>query len=145
MESGGLGFNLFGFFSGNFGLGVTARNYARLLREAGQRVAGVLVHGGMDRLDQRALAHAACAPQQRVVGGQAAGEALCIVDQQITHTVDSAQQFQRQPVDRSDRQKMAGVGDPHESVGGAKIGLGRQWRGEALKGGCDSLDERRLA
>ena len=38
MESGGLGFNLFGFFSGNFGLGVTARNYARLLREAGQRI-----------------------------------------------------------------------------------------------------------
>lgn len=38
MESTGFGFNLFGFFSGNFGLGVTARSYARLLREAGLRV-----------------------------------------------------------------------------------------------------------
>lgn len=38
MGSKSFGFNLFGFLSGSFGLGVTARNYARLLREAGHAV-----------------------------------------------------------------------------------------------------------
>ena len=38
VETEKFGFNVFGFLSGSFGLGVTARNYARMLREAGQPI-----------------------------------------------------------------------------------------------------------
>ena len=47
-----------------------------------RRFAG-LIHLRMHRLDQRAFAHAACAPQKRVVGGQAVGEAPGIGDQSL--------------------------------------------------------------
>ena len=47
------------------------------------------VDAGMRRLDQRRFAHAARAPQQRVVGGQAVGEALGILDQDVAHPVDA--------------------------------------------------------
>ena len=45
---------------------------------------------GVRRLDQRRLAHAARAPQQRVVGRQAAREALGVLDQEVAHPVDPA-------------------------------------------------------
>ncbi len=50
------------------------------------------VDRGMHRLDQRALAHAARAPQQRVVGGQPVGEAPRVGEQDVAHPVDPAQQ-----------------------------------------------------
>jgi glycosyltransferase involved in cell wall biosynthesis len=48
MGLDGFGFNLFGFLTGHFGLGITARHYLRMLREAGQPVCpvDVLAHSG---------------------------------------------------------------------------------------------------
>ena len=49
MEHAGFGFNVFGFLSGSFGLGVTARAYVRLLRESGLPVWPVDVLAGSAR------------------------------------------------------------------------------------------------
>ena len=52
---------------------------------------------GMGRLDQRGLAHAACAPQQGVVGRQATGEALGVLDQGVARPVDAGEQAHLHP------------------------------------------------
>ena len=59
------------------------------------------VDRGMRGLDQRRLAHAARAPEQRVVGRQAVGEALGVLDQEIAHPVDAAQKRKIDAVDAS--------------------------------------------
>ena len=51
--------------------------------------AGLVVDEMMRGLDERALAHAARAPQQRVVGGQPLGEALGILDQDVARQIDA--------------------------------------------------------
>jgi hypothetical protein len=57
------------------------------------QLVGVLgVDRFVDRLDQRALAHAARAPEQRVVGGQAGGEAPRVLEQQIALAGDAGEQ-----------------------------------------------------
>ena len=48
----------------------------------------------MHRLDQRALAHAARAPQQRIVGGQAFGEAPRVGQQGVALALDALEQRQ---------------------------------------------------
>ena len=65
------------------------------------------VEAGMDRLDQRALAHAARAPQQRVVGRQAAREALGVLEQDVAQPVDALEQVDLDPVDLGDRLQAA--------------------------------------
>ncbi len=57
------------------------------------------IDGRVRRLDQRRLAHAARAPEQHVVGGQAGGEALGVVEQDVAHAVDAADQADIDPVD----------------------------------------------
>ncbi len=52
-----------------------------------------------DGLDQRRFAHAARAPQQRIVGRQAAGEALGVLDQHVAHPVDALEQRHLDAVD----------------------------------------------
>ena len=90
-------------------------------RSAGLRVG---VDAGMRGLDQRGLAHAARAPQQRVVGGQAVGEALGILDQDVAHPVDALEQAEIDPVDARHRRQPP-VRVPDEGVGGAE-GIGRR-------------------
>ena len=63
------------------------------------RRAELPAHLGVRRLDQRRLAHAARAPQQRVVGGQAAGEAARVVEQLLGGAVDALEQAERLAVD----------------------------------------------
>ena len=53
----------------------------------------------MRRLDQRALAHAARAPQQGVVGGQPLGKAARVLDQDVAREVDPLEQADIDPVD----------------------------------------------
>ena len=57
------------------------------------------VDRGVHCLDQRRLAHAARAPQKHVVGGQAGGETLGVVDQDVAHAVDAADQADVDAVD----------------------------------------------
>ena len=74
-----------------------------------------------DRLDQRALAGAARAPQQHVVGREPGREPLGVVEQNVAHPVDPAQQTDRHPVDRRHRFQPFAVGMPDEGVGGIEI------------------------
>ena len=99
----------------------------------------------MRRLDQRRLAHAARAPQQRIVGGQAAGEALGVLDQKIAHPVDPAQDRNVDAVDARNGRQRAAVGAPDEGLGRLEIGL-RRGRGRvALKRLGDAAEEVGLA
>ena len=71
---------------------------SRCPRGGSRRASGApcrrLVDAGMDRLDQRALAHAARAPEEHVVGRQAAREALGVLDQDVAHAVDALERRQ---------------------------------------------------
>jgi len=49
-------------------------------------------------LDQRGFAHAACAPEQHVVGGKTIGKTQCVLVQDIAHMIDAANEFQRNAV-----------------------------------------------
>ncbi len=54
---------------------------------------------GVGRLDERRLAHAPRAPQQRIVGGQPLGEALGVLHQDVAHPVDALQKRHVDAVD----------------------------------------------
>ena len=73
----------------------------------------------MRGLDQRGLAHAARAPQQRVVGGQAVGEALGVLDQDVAHPVDALEQAEVDPADARHRRQPP-VRVPDKGVRGAE-------------------------
>src|SRR3569832_892815 len=62
------------------------------------------------------LAHAACAPEQGVVGGQAACEPLGVLHQDVAHPVDALQQEQLDAADPRHRRQTA-VGMPDIGVG----------------------------
>src|SRR5690606_12300785 len=65
------------------------------------------------------------------------GEALGVVDQDVAHMVDAANEVYVDPVDDVDRLQVAGIGLPDEAVGGAEVGLRRRRRRKA----ADRLDE----
>ena len=54
---------------------------------------------GVGGLDERRFAHAARAPQKRVIGRKPAREALGIVGQKVAQPVDAAQKRHLDPVD----------------------------------------------
>ena len=58
---------------------------------------GGFVDLGVHGLDQRGLAHAACAPEQRVVGRQAAREAQGVLEQDFALAFDALEQDQVDP------------------------------------------------
>ena len=98
---------------------------------------------GVDRrvrgLHQRRLAHAAGAPQKRVVGRQAAREALGVLDQRIADAVDALKQRHLDAVDARHRHQSP-VRMPNESVGCVEIGRGLSRRREALQRHGDALE-----
>ncbi len=96
---------------------------------------------GVRGLHQRGLAHAARAPKQRVVGGQAAGESRRVLEQRVAHPVDAAQQDDVDPVDLPDRLKRARTGVPNEGVRFGEIRRGRRRRGQTLQRIGDTGDE----
>ena len=73
-------------------------------------------HLGVRRLDERRLAHAARAPQQRVVGGQALGEAARVVEQLLGGAVDALEQAERLAVDVRHGQEGLGRCLPDEGL-----------------------------
>ena len=94
----------------------------------------------MRGLHQRRLAHAARAPQQRIVGRQALGEALGILDQHVAHAVDALEQRHLDAVDARDRREPASVRLPDEGVGAGQIGHGRALRRQPLERGGDARE-----
>ena len=61
-----------------------------------------VTHVCLRRLDEGGFAHAARPPQQRIVGGQAAGETAGILDQLLGGAIDPLQQRERLAVDLRD-------------------------------------------
>ena len=98
---------------------------------------------GMGGLDQRALAHAAGAPEQRVVRWQAAGEAASVVEQDLDLPVDPAQEVERHAADRQHRVEPVGParfsGMPDEGVRGLQVEGWRRRRGGPFQGRGDPL------
>ena len=93
-----------------------------------QRLWLVLVDPCVDGLHQRALAHAASAPQERVVGGQAAGESARIVMERVGDAFDPAQKVVGDTRHQRHRPQSTAAGLPDEGVGGREIGvLDRRW------------------
>ncbi len=105
-------------------------------REAG-------IDGTMHGLDQGALAHAAGAPEQRIVGGQAAREAFRVGQEGVAAAVDALEKRQRHPVDAPDRRKSPGLGLIDEGIGGREIGHRRPDGPKPLQRLGDSLDQSR--
>src|SRR5882757_4685840 len=87
-------------------------------RQRSRRPAHLAVHVGVDGLHDRALAGAARAPQQRVVGRQPLGETPRVLEQGLLLAVDAHQQVELDPVD---------LGDGFHAVAGRMpdIGFGR--------------------
>jgi hypothetical protein len=90
----------------------------------------------MHGLDERGFAHAAGAPEKRVVGREALCEALRIAEENIASLVDAAQQPDIDPIDARNRDKRRGPSGENERVGGAEI-AGRGCASEPLKRGGD--------
>ena len=100
------------------------------------------VDRGVHRLDQRALAHAARAPQQHVVGRQPAREPPGVLQQDVAHPVDAAQAA---PIATrlTSRPAPAGpVGVPDEGVGGRRDRRRRGGGREPLERLGDPVEQR---
>jgi hypothetical protein len=123
-------------------LDILAVDFDELERAASAVVRERGVDRGVRGLDQRRLAHAARAPQQRVVGGQAFGEALGIFHQHVAHAVDALEQRHLDAVDAFDRRQPPAVGVPDESVRAGKIGEGGVARRQPLKRRGDAFQHR---
>src|SRR5262245_52775928 len=95
----------------------------------------------MHCLDERALAHAACAPQQCIVGGKPAGEALGVCEQRIAHAVDAFEQREWHAVDIGDRNEASRLGMPDEGVARRKIRRLGLLRAEPLDGTGDPFEQ----
>jgi hypothetical protein len=90
----------------------------------------------MRGFDERGFAHAAGAPEERIVGREALCEALRIAEKNIASLVDAAQQPDIDPIDARNRDKRRGPSGENERVGGAEI-AGRGCASEPLKRGGD--------
>jgi hypothetical protein len=75
----------------------------------------------VDGLHQRALAHAACAPKERVVGGEPLGKAFSIGQKRVPHPVDPLEKLKRDAIDLLDREKASSLCLPDESVARPEI------------------------
>ena len=84
-------------------------------------------------LTSGALAGAAGTPQQYIVGREAGGEPLGVVEQDVADPVDTAQQPDLDPVDLVNRLEPIAVGVPHEGVAGIEVVGERGGRGQALE------------
>ena len=82
----------------------------------------------VDRLHERTLAHAARAPQKRIVGGKSVGEPACVFKKRIASRIDPLEEGKRQAGNGCDRKEPAMRRLPEERVAVAgRFGL--QWRG----------------
>ena len=107
-------------------------------RQRSWRPAALAVHVGVDGLHDRALARAARAPQQRVVGRQALGEAPRVLEQGLLLAVDAHQQVETDAVDLGHCfQPMAG-GVPDIGFGRRDVGAGGGGWGEPVERFCDA-------
>ena len=102
----------------------------------------LVVDGGVRRLDQRALAGAAGAPQQHIVCRQAGGEPLGVVEQDVADPVDPAQQSDFDPVHLVNRVEPPAVGVPDESVAGVEVDGWRRRRSQALQRSGNAVEQR---
>ena len=98
----------------------------------------------MRGLDEARLAHAARAPQQRVVGWQPARKPLGVLDQLLRGPLDALQQLERHPVDLGDRLKAARLRGPNIRLSRLEIGRNRRLRGQSFQRVRDPRQRRQL-
>ena len=118
-------------------LDVLAMNFDELEPGGGMRGADRRMGG----LDQRGFAHAARAPQQRVVGRQAAREALGILDQKIAHPVDALEQRHVDTVDAAHRARACGLPDARRRPRRRQNRAPRRGRRQPLQRAGDPLQD----
>src|SRR5215470_4136688 len=92
----------------------------------------LLVDRGVHSLDERTLAGAASTPQQYIVSRQAGSESYGVVEKDVAHSVDPAQEADLDAVDLVHRLEPATVGMPHKSFAGVEVDGGRRGRGEPV-------------
>ena len=111
---------------------ILAVDFDELQRIAPARAAALL-HLRMHRLDQRAFAHAARAPEQRIVGRKPAREILRVRKQRAGHPVHRLQQPDGHPVDMRHGQEPVLFRKPRKRVRRGEIRHGRRRRRQALQ------------
>src|SRR3546814_1016156 len=84
------------------------------------------------------LARPAGSPEERVVGGQAFGEAARVVEQDFALLGNALEQTQIEPVDRTHRRQRFPFGMPDEGIGRGQIALGTRRWAEPLQGFRDA-------
>ena len=93
-------------------------------------------------LTSAALAGAAGAPEQHVIGGQPGGEALGVFDQDIAHPVDAAQQADLDSVDLFYRFEPVALCVPDERIGRLEVICRRRRRSQPFERGGDAVNQR---
>ena len=96
----------------------------------------------MRRLDQRRFAHAARAPQQRIVGRQGVGEPLGVFDQHVAHPIDALEQRHVDPVDAGNGGEPAPFRVPDERIGRIEARRCRRRRCQPLERVGDAVERR---
>ena len=90
-------------------------------------------NAGVRGLDEGGFAHAASAPEQRIIGGQSHCEALGIGEELRRHVIDAFEERQGNAADIRDGVECIALGIPDECGGGHEVRrCGRRW-GQALE------------
>src|SRR5262245_47399541 len=79
----------------------------------------------VDRLDKRRLPHAAGAPQERVVRRKSGSETFRVIDEDVADPLHATDKPDINTVHPADRLQVTGLGRPHETISGSKVGF---WR-----------------
>ena len=88
------------------------------------------------------FAHAAGAPEERVVGGKAAGEALGVLGELGGDVIEALQQLEGNAVHLADGLEDFAVRLPDECLRCVEIGRGRGGRRQSLQCGGEPLEPR---
>ena len=94
---------------------------------------------GVRGFHQRRLAHAAGAPEQRIVGGQALRKALGVLHEHVPDAIDALEQRHLDAVDARDWSKTS-IRVPDKSICSVEVGQGRALRGQPFKRGGNALE-----
>ena len=111
------------------------------LRGFERRHSGKLpIDGSVDALDERRFAHAACPPEQRIVGREALRKAQRVRKKRVPGAIDPAQQRDIDPVDAGNRDERGAPGGEDKGVGGAEVARFLLCAGDFLKRAGDPLE-----
>ena len=109
--------------------------------DQGQGASALGIDLAVDRLDQRALAHAARPPEEGIVGRPSGREAAGVGEQDVAHAIDADQKRQRHVGDRRDRAQLLGRRFPDEGIGRVEVDRRQGRRRQALDRGHETEEQ----